>query len=124
MIGKVFKVGYTKRKRIPILFQDDKVDRTATKWANIYLLSNHLFDATMRTYTSGMKMNSLILASRYNFGSQKITSHTSCIIHQYYPKSQIVDTGTYYIPVEYLFDFHFINGKYQRFESCHISKKQ
>ncbi len=127
ILGKVFKVGFTKMKHIPIVFQEDKpCEITGKKWVNALMLHQHLFDSTIMNYQLLEKNHSELF---FALTLSSIPTIRSTFSHHIYskhhiPKIKITDTGKYFIPVKTVSGVHFYNEGYEMFESCHISKNQ
>ena len=99
MKNKVFRIGFTKKHKLPILFIDNQKD---PNWIEIYFEKTQLFDITIRSYMPDARLSTLLLYTHRNVQKQRLTAFR-VIVKEYILKDAIIITNQVYIPVEIMF---------------------
>jgi len=119
MLGKVFEIGYTLRKKMPILISaNDYYDK---EWASIFYMNDHLFNLTMRGYNLDVRLSSLLIYSHRNLEKQNDKNNLIC--KAYYPRKQIKNTHKLFIPILDLYPHKISGCIFEKWESNSINKK-
>ncbi len=119
MLGKVFEIGYTLRKKMPILIRNP--DYSEKEWADIFYMNNHLFNLTMRRYGDDVRLSTLLIYSHCNLKSQHDSSNLIC--KAFHLRSQIKNTHKKFIPVMNLYSHTLSGCVSEKWDSSYMSNK-
>lgn len=116
MIGKVYEIGFTKRKRIPILIRDRNEE-----WSDIFIINYFLFDQLMRKYPHEELDHNILFMKSTN--TDFAGYYFNDISTHYYPNKQIINTHQPFIPVKRLSKYDLMFPDIQDWEFSSINSK-
>ncbi len=101
MIGKVYQIGYIKRKKVPVLIQEVN---DHPEWYYIFYRTEHLENAFLARFFLGFSYSHLVnfldKCTRCVFEAQTVEFYPRLFMRLFHQKSQVFNSGLYFIPVE------------------------
>lgn len=100
MQGKVYQIGYLKRKRVPVLLRDVK---DYPDYYYIWYFLDDMHNAFLDNYFISFGPYTLLNLLRHSvktiFSEQKVETFAKLLLHKFHQKKLVINSGLYFIPV-------------------------